>query len=156
AFWALLAELAPEERRDALLRHLDNYRQFGRPHPIPTLAASEHGFHRHGARWQGEVWSPFTYMAVAGAARAKARRLSSELALRHVEAVSQALLRHGRFHDSYAPDFPGEPAQGAREGFAGWSPLAPISLLLEQVIGVEVSAWSEALTWRPFLEEDHG
>jgi hypothetical protein len=49
AFWALLADLLPPERRSRLVAQLDNPATFGRPHGVPSLAADQPHYHPRSA-----------------------------------------------------------------------------------------------------------
>lgn len=155
-FWALLADIAPPDRASEMVRQLITYRQFARPHPVPTMAASEKWYSPKGARWRGGVWQPLSYVAATALGLRKQYRLAGELALRHAEAVAATLARTGSFWDCYAPDAADMPGQTAEPGFAGWCGLAPVALVIEQVLGLRVEGGLGSVEWRPRLEEEQG
>ncbi len=145
-FWALLSGVATEERGKQLIRHLSNYRAFKRPNMVPSLAALEKGFSHKGDYWRGGVWAPTTYMVTKALERADQEFLAHEIAANHIKAMIEVYKDTGTIWENYAPDVaaPGDPA---RKDFCGWSALGPISMLIENVLGIKVEGSMNRVTW---------
>jgi glycogen debranching enzyme len=154
-YWALLANLAPPERVEPMLRHLLSLREFGREFMVPSLAATEKGYKRGGGYWCGGVWAPTTYMVVRALANVEAGFLAHKIALNHATNVARVLHETGTIWENYSPDAIARGEQ-AKPDFCGWSALGPITMLIEFVLGIRVEAPLSRVTWHLRLEEKHG
>jgi glycogen debranching enzyme len=155
AYWPLLAGACSPDQAAALATLLTDPACFGGPVPWPSVARDDPAFRGSGHYWRGGVWVPVAYVS----ARALADHGYPDLAAR----ASRALLDHmsATFRDyepasiweAYAPSR-ATPATGkddaylVRPDFCGWSALAPISMLLEHVLGFRVDALTRSVTWR--------
>ena len=72
--------------------------------------------------------------------------LAHEIAFNHVTNVCETFARTDTLWENYAPEtaVPGEPA---RPDYVGWTGLTPISILLEDVIGLSVDWPLRRVTW---------
>ncbi len=155
AYWGLIAkDLIPSERLDAFIQRLREKEAFNRPHRIPSQAADDPGYAGEtGDCWRGGVWSPANFMVLKGLYTAKKHALVNKIACNHLENVWQVYARTDTFWDYYAPEtaVPGAPA---RSNFVGATGIAPIAMLLEDVIGLWVDWPLRRVVWHRYLETD--
>lgn len=152
AYWTLLAKVAPEERAEKLVEHLQNPTTFGRLHPVPTCAADEPGYFSNGGYWRGAVWAPTNTMVIRGLENYGYKALAREIALKHLSIMSKVYEETGTIWENYAPDSarPGRNTDGSlvNRDFVGWSGIGPILYFLEYGIGLKPDAARNELTWR--------
>lgn len=176
-FWPLIAGLATVEQMEALIGHLQEPREFQRPHLFPSLAANEPEYQRQGAYWRGSVWGDQVFMIVKGLKRYGQYDLSSQAAWNHLINIERvyshfvpdtALIEKRQrtritktIWEAYAPEkeepatrwdakYLCRPAYVARSGFG------PVAMFLEDVLGFEADAPADVLTWRLWLLNEHG
>ena len=145
----------PPARRERLVAHLENARQFKRRHRVPSLSASHPEFDPRGRYWCGGVWPPTNYMVLRGLSRNGFHRLAYEIGLNHVENVTRVWQRTGQVWENYAPDMCA-PGSESRPDLVGWSALGPIAVLLEYVLGVQAFPDEGRLVWHINRLEAHG
>ncbi len=155
AYWALLADVVPQDRRSRLIHHLVDPATFNRPHRIPSLAASHPAYRGDGGYWLGGIWPSTQYMVLRGLVRAGHAALAHEIGLNHVENVTRVFEQTGTLWENYAPESaaPGNPARG---DFVGWGGIGPIAVLLENVFGLRPVVGQQRLIWDVRLLESHG
>ena len=155
AYWALLAGIVPEHRLDAFIAHLENPKEFNRPHPIPSLSADHPLYDENGGYWRGGVWSPTNYMVLKGLEKYGYHRLAAEIAERHVRAVFNVYKATGTLWENYAPEHskPGDPA---KDHFVGWAGLSPIAMVIEYVFGIHSNTKDRIITWHIHRTDRHG
>ncbi|WP_210516024.1 MGH1-like glycoside hydrolase domain-containing protein [Hymenobacter terricola] len=129
-YWALLAECVPADRLDRFIAPLTDPKKFGRPVPVPSMAADEPEYRGYGAYWQGGVWAPTTYMVLRGLKLVGKAELARILAQRFYGAVAEVFEHTGTLWENYAPEFAsyGHPA---KPDFCGWTAIVPISIWRE-------------------------
>jgi hypothetical protein len=145
-FWPMWAGVAPSDRAAHLCAHLENPETFGRPFPVPSLAADSAQFRAEGRYWLGAVWPPTNYAVISGLIRAGYHDVAQRLALAHIRQMETVWLATGKIWENYSSEA-AVPGQPAGPDFI-WSALGPISLLLEVVIGLQPDAVANTLTWR--------
>jgi glycogen debranching enzyme len=155
AYWALLAGVLPPERLPHFLAHLSDSRKFNRPHRIPSLAADDEQYCRHGDYWLGSVWAPTNYMVLRGLTAVSEHDLAHEIAVNHHRNVVEVFAQTETLWENYAPEYiaPGDPA---RPDFVGWSGLPPIAVLFEYIFGLRPQVPAGKLIWDVRLLEEHG
>jgi len=155
-FLPLLAQIPNEERGEALIKHLSDPKHFGLENPFPTLAACEKAFSVQGNGFRGSVYPEHTYMVIKGLEKYNRYDLAREFALRHLYYVLDGLHpdsgKQGTLWEAYLP---------TREGPAKWSDnrkfprsrylptaaLSTISLMIENVVGLNVSLPRKTVDW---------
>lgn len=153
AFWTLLADILPPDRRDTFLAHLENETEFNRPHRVPTLSADHPQYDPDGGYWRGAVWAPTTYMVLRGLTQAGHDQLAHEIGMNHLENVVSAFVSQGTLFENYAP----ERAEGkCKRDFVGWTGLPPIAVLFEYAFGLRPDVSKNRLLWDVRLLEEHG
>jgi len=153
AYWALLdKDMVPQERLTPFVRHLHEATSFNRAHRAPSLSADSPGYDKEtGNRWCGGVWSPTNYTVLKGLRRHGRHKLAHQIAVNHLNNVCQTFQRTNTFWEYYAPET-AAPGEEARSDFVGWTGLTPISILLEDVIGISVDWPLRRVTWDRRLE----
>lgn len=155
AFWALIAKIATPDRVDALCRHLEDKNEFNRPNRVPALSADHPDYKDNGGYWNGGVWAPTDYMILCGLSANGKEKLAKEIAECCYKNCIEVYKKTGTFWENYAPETasPGEPA---REDFVGWTGIFPITVLIEYILGIRVSAEKSEIVWRVNRLEEHG
>jgi hypothetical protein len=129
-YWALLGDCVPASRLDKFVAHLTDPKKFGRPVPVPSLAADEPEYKAYGDYWLGGVWAPTTYMVLRGLQQVGKPELAQTLAQRFYGTVAEVFQNSGTFWENYAPEFAsyGNPA---KPDFCGWTAIVPIAIWRE-------------------------
>lgn len=146
AFWALLSGVADASQAEKLVHWLQNPAAFARTHRVPTLAADEASYQPGGGYWQGAVWSPTNTMVIRGLEKYGYRSLAREIAIEHLDCVTQVYMETGTFWENYAADFIQKGDKG-KPDFVGWTGIGPILFLLEYAIGLKGDATRNELAW---------
>jgi glycogen debranching enzyme len=155
AYWALLADVVPAERRPRLIAHLRNPAEFNRPHRVPTLSADHPAYHPEGEYWRGGIWAPTNYMILRGLTQAGEDDLAHEIALNHLDNVVKVYQETGTVWENYAPE---RASRGniSKGDFVGWTGVPPVAVLFEYVFGLRPDVPNGTLLWDVRLLEEHG
>ena len=155
AYWTLLAGMVPDERVERFVSHLENENEFKRTHRVPALSADDPHYNENGGYFCGGVWPQTNYMVLMGLSRAGYERLAYEIALNHVQNVTEVFNKTGQVYENYAPESAnaGDPAKA---GYVGWAGLGPISVLFEYVFGIRTDALARSIEWTVRRTERHG
>ena len=159
AFWALIAECAPEDRAARLIDYLNDENAFKTPNRIPALSRNSRFYEKDGKYWCGGVWAPTNYMVLKGLDKYARYDLSYEIASDYLHAVVEVFKKTGTLFENYAPEYiNGEFSKGgyAKSDFVGWTGLAPISVFFEFVLGIKPDAANNRIAWHINLLEEHG
>ena len=143
SWWPVLAGMAGEERAARMMPRLLDSLDFGGFVPTPSLSRSDPDFHDDGMYWRGSVWLPTTYMTLKSldlyGNHELARSIGGKL-LEHMYRTYVAVEPH-TIWECYSPTGyePGKKKNGkwSRYDFCGWSALGPISIFIEDVIGIK-------------------
>jgi neutral trehalase len=162
SFWPLLAEVPNEARGERLIEHLVDPREFGIENPFPTLAVRDKNFDPGGLGFRGSVLPPFTYMVIKGLQKYQRNDLAREFAIRHLYYVLDGLYpasgKKGSLYEAYLPHEEGPARWPGKRGFPRtmflpYTALTTISLMIENVIGLDVSLPRKTVDWTiPTLE----
>ncbi len=155
AFWGLQEKsLIPKERRLKFIQHLRDSWSFGVEHPLPSLSADSEGYNSlTGNYWRGAVWPATTYMVLKGLRQLKQHKLVHKIAKKHLEHVTAVYKETDTLWENYTPEqaAPGDPA---KRDYWGVSALTPISILLEDVIGIHVDWPQSRVYWDKRLKTE--
>jgi neutral trehalase len=162
SFWPLLAEIPNEARGEQLIEHLVDPREFGIENPFPTLAVKDKHYDPIGMGFRGSVYPPFNYMIIKGLEKYKRHDLAREFAIRHIYHVLDGLYpntgKKGSLYEAYAPHTEGPAKWPGKKGFPRtmflpYTALTTISLMLENIIGLDISLPRKTVNWTiPTLE----
>mgnify|MGYP002346730242 FL=1 len=86
---------------------------------------------------------------------------ASTIAEKFLNSMYQVYLSTGTIWETYSPEMfmPATNATGkymCQKDFVGWSGLVPISMLIEDIIGIDVNAPENVITWRIQRKDKHG
>lgn len=157
--WALTCGAAEGEKGEQMMQHLFNPEEFYTKVPFATLAKDDPNYDATGGYWLGGVWAPTNYAAIRGIADQGRLDLARDASIRYLDAVCEVLKKpeYSTIWESYAPEeyLPSTKEDGelVRPDFVGWSGIAPITLLIENIIGLRFDAPSN--TVRFHLLPDH-
>ncbi len=156
-FWPLMAELPNADRAEILIAHLSNPKTFGTDHPFPTLSADSPDFKESGEGFKGSVLPPFNFMVIKGLEKYQRYDFARECAIRHLYFILEGLSpadskQKGDLYEAYLPckegpasckgesDFP-------RKRFMHFVGLSTIALMIENVIGLNISLPRKTVDW---------
>lgn len=152
SWWPVMAEMSGPERAADMLEHLRNPEEFGGFVPTPSLSRSDRDFIPDGGYWRGSVWLPTTYMALKAIDLCGDYGLTRETAGRVLECMYRTYADYEphTIWECYSPTAyePARDKKGetVRPDFCGWSALGPISIFIEDVIGIkEANAFEKTL-----------
>lgn len=146
AYWTLIARVASAAQANQLVSELRNPKTFGRPNPVPTLAANEPQYDPNGGYWRGSVWAPTTTMVIRGLEAYGHDEMARDLALRYLNVVADVYEKTGTIWENYSAER-SDPGRPARRDFVGWSGIGPIMYLLEYGIGLYPHSGRNELVW---------
>ncbi len=146
AFWTLLCGAAVDGKREAVREHLFNPDEFYTKVPFASLAKDDPNYDPNGGYWLGGVWPPTNYAAIKGLQQTGHKELAREAVVRILDAmcVVNKDPAYGNIWECYSPEAyrPATTEDGelVRAEFVGWGGLAPIALLIENIIGLDFDA----------------
>ena len=155
AYWGLLADGVPDERKADFIAHLENEKEFKRPHRVPSLSADHPEYEEGGGYWNGGVWPPTNYMIIRGLTEIGKEQLAYDIALNHYENMLEVYRKEGTFFENYAPET-ADPGNPAKSDFVGWSGIIPITVFIEYILGIQVHAEKDEIVWHVRNLERHG
>ncbi|MDY6032101.1 MAG: trehalase family glycosidase [Treponemataceae bacterium] len=156
-FLPLLAEIPNEDKADALISHLNNPETFGTDHPFPSLSADHPLFSENGEGFRGSVFPSFNFMVIKGLERYQRFDMARECTIRHLYYILDGIFpggsrSKGDLKEAYLPTKEGFATLSGNENFprgnyvlgAG---LSTIALMIENVIGLEISLPRKTVDW---------
>ena len=162
SFWPLIAEIPNEARGERLIDHLVDPHEFGIENPFPTLAVKDKHFDAMGMGFRGSVFPPLDYMVIKGLEKYKRFDLAREFAIRHMYHVLDGFYpnngKKGSLYEAYAPQTEGPAKWPGKKGFPRtmflpYTALSTVSLMLENIIGLDISLPRKTVDWTiPTLE----
>ncbi len=164
SFWPVLAEMASDEQVAQMVRELTNPETLGGAVPTPTVARNDRAFVPEGQYWRGGVWLPTTYMTFKAINKYGYLDLSRKLSLQLLHHMSETYKQFepASIWECYSPTEykPATYATGiryVREDFCGWSALGPISLFIEDIIGIyDINAIKKEVSYNPYPTGESG
>lgn len=155
AFWSLISKTAPAGRVERICAHLENKDEFNRKNRVPALSADHPDFSPDGHYWNGGVWPPVVYMVLTGLTANLKHESAHDIAVCNYKNMIEVFRSTGTLWENYAPDktAPGKPAKG---DFVGWTGILPITMLIEYIFGIQISADKNEIVWRINELDRHG
>jgi len=155
-FWPLLAEIPNEERAAAMIGHLTNPMSFGTENPFPCLAVDSAYYDKRGMGYRGSVFPHLTYMVLKGLEKYNQWELARDCAIRHLYFILDSAHQNGEnkqtLWEAYQPQnegraiWPENPAW-PRTQYLGFSGLATVALMIENIVGLLVSLPRKTVDW---------
>ncbi len=160
-FWPMLAGISSPEQTARLVDAIRNEELFWRRLPLPSLAANQPHYDKCGRYWRGGVWAPTTYTTVKGLQKNGYEELASTIAHRNMVAMYKVYESTGTIWELYSAEMymPATDATGihmVKPDFVGWSGLIPISMFIENIIGINADASENTVVWRSTGNGRHG
>ncbi len=156
-YWTMLAEIPNADKAEIMVDHLNDPEWFGTEHPFPTIAVSEPSFSEEGNGYNGSVMPAFNFMVIKGLERYGKYELARECAIRHLYFVLETLIPNeknepGDLYEAYLPNKEGKATSSTDPAFARpryllTAGLSTIALMIENVIGLEISLPKKTVDW---------
>ena len=156
-YWTMLAEIPNADKADRLVEHLNDPNSFGTEHPFPTLSADDPHFSEDGNGYCGSVMPAFNFMVIKGLEKYGQYELARECAIRHLYFVLETLMPNeknepGDLYEAYCPNKEGKATMEgdphfARNRYILTVGLSTIALMIENVIGLEISLPRKTVDW---------
>lgn len=162
SFWTLLCGAAGPVHRESVKNHMFNPDEFYTKVPFASLAKDDPNYDPTGGYWLGGVWPPTNYAAVRGLCETGYREPAREAVVRVLDAMCavEADPAYGSIWECYAPEAyrPATTEAGSlvRAEFVGWGGLAPITMLIENIIGLEFDAPANTVSFNLHAREKCG
>lgn len=163
AFWAILCGAAEGQRLEQMISHMFDPAQFYGKVPFSSLSADDLNFDPNGGYWLGGVWAPTNYAAIRGLAETGQGTLARDAAMRYLEAISQVAndpAYGNTIWECYSPTAyrpaTAEAGEIVRADFVGWSGLAPIAMLIENIMGFRFEAEHNTVCFDLFPGQECG
>lgn len=164
SFWPMMAEIPSQEQAERMSRFALSERRLGGKRPWKTVSADSPYYAADGGRyWLGAIWLPTAYMGIKALEKYGLYDLANDTAEKLVNQMSRTYINYSphTIWEAYNPS-DDTPANGKRKpvvrpDFCGWSALGPISLFIENLIGIhEVDAREKVVRWNIQHEFRHG
>ena len=156
AFWTLLCGAAEEnEKLIPMLGHLMNPEEFYTHTPFASLSKDDLNYDPTGGYWLGSSWHPTTFAAIRGLSELGQEERAREAAMKLLDVMSAVNKNenYGGIWECYAPeaDCPATRENGEMvvPNFVGWGGLGPVTMLIENIIGLKFDASKNEITYRP-------
>ena len=156
AFWAIISGVAKGQRLERMIKHMFDENEFYTLVPFASLSKDDPNYDEKGGYWLGSVWPPTNYAAIRGLYDAGYPELAREAAIKFLDAMCKVEKNPAwrGIWEAYAPESfrPATCEDGSivRADFVGWSGLAPITMLIEQIIGLHFNAPEQTITFNIF------
>ncbi len=155
AYWSLLAGIVPDSRVERFCAHLADSGEFARHHRIPSLSADTPGYADEGEYWRGGVWAITNFMTLKGLVVYGKDSLAHVIARNHLHRVVDRYRKTGTIWENYAPEA-GFIPKNSRPDFVGFSGVSPVSIFIENILGIRSDVPNDSITWDVRLLERHG
>lgn len=159
SFWTLLSGVAKDNRLEKMIAHMFNENEFYTPVPFATLSKDDPNYDATGGYWLGSVWPPTNFAAIRGLEECGRHTLAREAAVKFLSAMCKVYKDeiYGSIWECYAPEAarPATTEAGSivRSHFVGWGGLAPITMLIEDIIGLNFNALDQTVTFSLFPDQ---
>lgn len=153
AFWTLVSGVAEGERLRSVICHMMNENEFYTKIPFASLSKDDPNYDSGGGYWLGGVWAPTNLCVVKGLCKNGYHELARETSIKYLDGMCRVFQDEafGSIWECYAPDSfcPGTTEYNtlSRDEFVGWSGIAPITLLIENIIGLQFNAGENTVTF---------
>ena len=155
SFWPMLAEICSKEQASRLTENLKDPKTFWRILPFPSLSADHPDYNPKGHYWLGSAWAPTNYMIIKGLQKYGFQEFAAEASEKFLVGMYEVFKKTGTVWENYAPESY-EQGDIAKKDFVGWTGLGPISLLIENVMGIQLDALNNTIHWHLNRTDRHG
>ena len=175
-FWPLLAKVPDGKTAQKLINHLKDPGEFKSPHMFPSVSMREQEYNPKGFYWRGGVWGITNYMIIQGLMEYGEDNFAREAAWNHISNISKVFFgfpsdtlvdfnveKHKSLNtiwELYAPEGekPGTRLDAiyGQKDYIAFSGHGPIAMLIENILGFNVEAPADKLTWTIHRTDKHG
>lgn len=161
-FWTLLAEIPNDEYASFLVDQLKDDKEFGTDNPFPTVPVSSKYYNEKGDGYRSGVVPFCTYMVVKGLMNYNSFIFARECAIRHLYYILDTLHPDqevmGDVWEIYRPVGEGASpsACGNRKRFLPMLGLVTITLIIENIVGLDISLPRKTVYWTMQTLEEMG
>jgi neutral trehalase len=155
SFWPMLAKIPSRNQEKQLLKNLKDPKKFWRKIVFPTLSASDKDYNAYGGYWRGAVWAPTNIAVIKGLEAEGYQNVAYEASLKYLKGMNAVFKKTGTVWENYAPDYYSQ-GKPAKSKFVGWSGCGPITLLIENIIGIKCDAYKRTIEWNVNRLDRHG
>ena len=161
-YWTMLAEIPNFEYAEFLINQLKDPCEFGTDNPFPCIPVSNPDFSADGDGYRGGVVPFYTYIVIKGLVKYTTSIFARECAIRHMYFVLDTLHPDGEtvgeVWEAYKPSSEGpsvsaDPSFHNRMRYLPMLGLVTITLMIENIIGLDISLPRKTVNWMmPSLE----
>ena len=163
-YWTLLAEIPNSEYAAYLIDQLRDEGEFGTENPFPSVPVSSPHFSAEGSGCCGGVTSFFIYIVVKGLMNYGSFVFARECVIRHMYFILDTLHpdseKQGDCWEYYMPgkEGPASVPEGMenRKRYLPMLGLVSVALMIENVIGLEISLPRKTVNWTMQTLEEMG
>ena len=160
AYWTMLAEIPNDERASFMIEYLKDPQYFGTDNPFPSVSADSDCYKENAEGYCAAVVPSNVYAVVKGLEKYGEYVFARECAIRHMYFILDTLHpegdKPGDVWEAYLPNKEGVPAPDGefpRKRFLPQACLVTITLMIEDIIGLDVSLPRKTVDWTvPNLE----
>ena len=160
AYWTMLTEIPNDERAAFMIDYLKDPQVFGTDNPFPSVSADSDCFKENVSGYCGAVVPSNVYGVVKGLEKYGEYVFARECAIRHMYFILDTLHpegdKPGDVWEAYLPTKEGVPAADGefpRKRFLPQACLVTITLMIEDIVGLDVSLPRKTVYWTvPNLE----
>ncbi len=163
AFWALHCDATNDlEHILPLVEHMMNPNEFFTHSPFASLSKDDLNYDPSGGYWLGSNWHPTTFCAIRGLYERGYKEYAREAAVKYVETMCDVFKNpaYGGVWECYNPE---QSRPATRENgelcmpnFVGWGGLGPITVLIENLIGLHFNAVENKVSFDLFPDKKTG
>lgn len=146
AVWAMTSGAADSDKIKKLNKHFFNEGEFYTKIPFATLSKDDPNYDATGAYWLGGVWAPTNYALMKSLKQNGYDALARDAAVKYITGMYDVYKNYGSstIWEAYAPESfaPAlrDVGEVVKKNFVGWSGLGPITMLIENIIGLSFDA----------------
>ena len=163
-YWTLLAEIPNNEYAAFLIEKLKDEGEFGTENPFPSVPVSSPYFSEDGNGYCGGVSSFFIYMVVKGLMNYGSFVFARECTIRHMYFILDTLHpdaeKQGDTWELYRPGKEGcasvPEGMENRKRYLSMLSLVSVALMIENIIGLEISLPRKTVNWTMQSLEEMG
>ena len=156
AFWTLLCGAATGERLKRVVEHIMSPDEFYTPTPFASLSKDDLNYDATGGYWLGAAWHPTNFVAVRGLYQNGYKKEAREASEKFLNVIAEA----GGIWECYSPEqnraATREDGSTVRPDFVGWGGLFPITVFIENIIGLHFDAHNKTVTFDICTDKKHG
>ncbi len=167
SFCPMIAFIPTEEKVLSLMKYLNDPEHFQSQHPFPSLSMSDPEFSSNGAAQCGATHPLFNFLVIKGLENYHKYDLARESVIKHLYGMLSVIDSDQEeysdtFWESYNPIAP-LPAKSAskqssqvRANYLMQTALSTITLMIENIIGIEINLPKKMLHWVVHTLEEMG